>query len=156
MGRRLFCEISPFTYELSVWKQRSQRYLRWLLSWRRYARAKAAQSLPLVVYTHASLIRRTLGQVNMTLQENKAVNLALSAPRVDGVLIRPGETFSFWRLVGRTTKRRGYRDGLTLAGGKTAQGVGGGLCQFTNLLHWLALHSPLTVSEYHHHDQYDL
>jgi vancomycin resistance protein VanW len=30
--------------------------------------------------------------------------------------------------------------------------VGGGLCQFTNLLHWVALHSPLEIAEHHHHD----
>jgi vancomycin resistance protein VanW len=34
--------------------------------------------------------------------------------------------------------------------------VGGGMCQFTNLLHWMALHSDLTITERHHHDGYDL
>lgn len=40
--------------------------------------------------------------------------------------------------------------------GQPSQGIGGGLCQFTNLLHWLVLHSPLRIVEYHHHDGVDL
>ena len=35
-------------------------------------------------------------------------------------------------------------------------GIGGGLCQFTNLIHWMVLHTPLTVVEHHHHDGVDL
>ena len=45
---------------------------------------------------------------------------------------------------------------MTIRNGATGQGVGGGMCQFTNLIHWMALHSPLTVVEHHHHDQMDL
>lgn len=111
---------------------------------------------PVVVYAHKSLIRRTLGTVDQKLQENKAVNLSLAAPRVNGVLIRPGETFSFWRMVGPCTARRGYLPGLTISKGETACGVGGGMCQFTNLLHWMVLHTPLVITEHHHHDGYDL
>ena len=90
------------------------------------------------------------------LQDNKAVNLSISAPRVSGVLIRPGETFSFWKLVGSVTKKKGYKTGLILKKGKSSSGIGGGLCQFTNLIHWLVLHSPLEIVEHHHHDGYDL
>ncbi|MEG0765618.1 MAG: VanW family protein [Pseudoflavonifractor sp.] len=92
----------------------------------------------------------------MDLQENKAVNLGLAAPLVTGIWVRPGETFSFWHLVGNPSARRGYRAGLTIANGATCQGIGGGMCQFTNLIHWLVLHSPLTITEHHHHDGYDL
>jgi len=52
--------------------------------------------------------------------------------------------------------RKGYREGLMIKRGQPSQGIGGGLCQFTNLLHWLALHSPLRIVEYHHHDGVDL
>ena len=80
----------------------------------------------------------------------------IAAPKVSGVLIRPGEVFSFWRLVGATSARKGYREGLMIKRGQPSQGIGGGLCQFTNLLHWLVLHSPLRIVEYHHHDGVDL
>ena len=94
--------------------------------------------------------------MDMTLQENKAVNLALAAPNVDGILIRPGQVFSFWHLVGRVSARKGYKTGLTIKGGLPSSDIGGGMCQFTNLIHWLVLHSPLTICEHHHHDGVDL
>ena len=155
MARRLFCEISPLTYEISVAKMRLVRHGKNLRSGKRFAATKA-EPLPVQIYGYKSLIRRKLGNVDMTLQENKAVNLSLAAPKVSGVLIRPGETFSFWRLVGACPKRKGYREGLTITAGTPTKGTGGGMCQFTNLLHWLVLHSPLEIIEHHHHDDYDL
>jgi len=92
----------------------------------------------------------------MTLQENKAVNLQLAAPSVDGIVIQPRETFSFWRAVGHCTAKKGYKDGLVITRQGPSRGVGGGLCQFTNLLHWMVLHSPLQITEHHHHDMVDL
>ncbi|MBR1917578.1 MAG: VanW family protein [Bacteroidaceae bacterium] len=110
----------------------------------------------MLVYQHNSLIRRRLGNVNMQLQENKAVNLALAVGHINGLLIRPGETFSVWKMVGRTTKRKGYKEGLTIAKGQPSQGIGGGMCQLSNLIHWMVLHSDLTIVEHHHHDALDL
>ena len=40
--------------------------------------------------------------------------------------------------------------------GKPDRGIGGGLCQLSNLIHWLVLHSPLDIIEHHHHDGVDL
>lgn len=79
------------------------------------------------------------------------VNLRLAVAAMDGVLVRPGETFSFWRLVGEPSARKGYIEGLQLSRGEVRTGVGGGLCQLANLLYWMALHTPLEVVERHHH-----
>lgn len=155
MARRLFCQLGPWAYWLSQRKEVLRRRLG-DVGRGPFAGGRRAEPLPALVYRHRSLIRRRLGQVDMALQENKAVNLALAAPRVCGVLIKPGETFSFWRLVGPCTRCRGYRVGMTISNGGTGRGVGGGMCQFTNLLHWMVLHSPLTVTEHHHHDNLDL
>ena len=122
----------------------------------KFARVKKDEPLPYLIHSHKSLIRRKLGNVDPRLQESKAVNLSLAAPKVNGILIRPGEVFSFWRLVGSTSKRKGYLEWLTIDRGRTGSGIGGGMCQFTNLIYWLVLHSPLTVVEHHHHDGYDL
>lgn len=156
MARKLFCEISPLTYEISAFKGRTVRRLRDLTSGQRFAKVKQTEPLPVSIIRHSSLIRRRLGNVNMTLQENKAVNLSIAAPCLNGVLIRPGETFSFWHLVGNATAKRGFKEGLTISGGETKSGVGGGMCQMTNLIHWMILHTPLTIVEHHHHDGLDL
>ena len=156
MSRKLFCQICPLTYKLSTWKGRALRHLRDALSGQRFASSRQEAPLPVSVYKHSSLIRRRLGNVNMELQENKAVNLALAAPCLTHVVIRPGETFSFWRLVGNATARRGFKEGLTISDGQTKSGTGGGMCQMTNLIHWMVLHTPLTIVEHHHHDSMDL
>lgn len=156
MGRRLFCEWGPWAYWLSTQKCRWLRRLRDARSPERFASRQAPELLPVCLVRHSSLICRTLGDVDRRLQENKAVNLSLAVPKVDRVLIQPGETFSYWKCIGPCTKRRGYREGLVIHGGRPDKDVGGGMCQLSNLIHWMVLHTPLTVTEYHHHDGVDL
>lgn len=156
MAKKLFCEISPLTYKISVSKNILIRKISDAFSGISFAKTKSLEKLPVVIYSHNSLIRRVLGNVDMTLQENKAVNLSIAAPKVNGIVINPGETFSFWHLVGKVKKSLGYKEGLTISGSETKAGVGGGMCQFTNLIHWMILHSPLEITEHHHHDGFDL
>ena len=156
MSRKLFCEISPFTYRLSMEKEILKRKLKDFFGCIRFAQQRTSDALPVLIYQHKSLIRRRLGNVNMQLQENKATNLALAVKHINGLLILPGETFSVWKLIGRTTERKGYKEGLTIAKGQPSKGIGGGMCQLSNLIHWLVLHSELTIVEHHHHDGLDL
>lgn len=156
MARRLFCEISPLTYKISVAKEQLKRYTKWIFTKERYSKHCSEDKLPILIYSHKSLIRRKLGNVDIKLQENKAKNLSLTAPKINGIIIGPGETFSFWKLVGRCTKSKGYLEGLTINNAGASKGIGGGMCQFTNLIHWMVLHSELSIVEHHHHDQFDL
>ena len=156
MKRKLFCEISPLTYKISMEKCILVRKISNLLSNEKFAREKSDEKLPFAIYKHNSLIRRRLGNVNMELQNNKAINLGVAAPMISGIIIRPGETFSFWELVGRCSKKNGYKEGLTIASGKPSSGIGGGMCQMTNLIHWMILHTDMEIVEHHHHDQIDL
>ena len=146
MSRKLFCELSPFTYQISVQKEMILRHLKDRRLEHPIAREKSSEALPVKLYQHSSLIRRRLGNVDMQLQENKAVNLALAAPKVDHILIRPGEIFSFSTLVGNPPQKAGYQNGLVISSGKIGQGIGGGMCQFTNLIHWMVLHSECVGS----------
>ena len=70
MGRKLFCEISPFTYRMSMEKEILKRHLQDLLRKTRFAKERTMEALPVVVYRHNSLIRRRLGNVNMQSHEN--------------------------------------------------------------------------------------
>lgn len=90
----------------------------------------------------------------MRLQENKVINLTLACKKLNGIILKPGETFSFWRLVGKPTKMKGFLKGMVLKNGSFSAGVGGGLCQLSNLIYWMTLHTPLTVTERwrHSHD----
>lgn len=116
-----------------------------------YADTQDTAPLPCIVAQYSShLIKRGKG-IDPVLQENKAVNIRLANERLNGILIRPGETFSFWHRVGKTTKRKGYRDGRILVRNHILPGIGGGLCNLANTIHRVVLVSPLTVTEFHKH-----
>lgn len=106
------------------------------------------------VAMHATPVFRRLAGVDQRLQRNKAVNLGLACARLDSLVLAPGQRFSFWWHVGRPSARRGYLPGVVLDHGRLVEGTGGGLCQLTNLVYWMTLHTPLTVVERwrHSHD----
>lgn len=149
--RKLFCELSPLCYKVSLLKEYILRDAKDLFSRQHFARKVNTIPLPSLIKEHSSKVLRELKGVDMQLQRNKAVNLQLAGNKINGIVIKPGETFSFWKLVGNPSKKHGYLDGLTISGGRLGEGVGGGLCQLANLIHWLVLNSPLTVTELVHH-----
>lgn len=156
MGRKLFSDINHTTYKISVFKEIYLRNLKNLFDNNTYSKTKQNRRLTYSVYKHNSLIRRKLGNVDPHLQDNKAINLAIAAPKISNTIIKPNEVFSFWELVGKCKVEDGYQEGLTIKNGKTSQAIGGGMCQFTNLIHWLVLHTDLDIIEHHHHDGIDL
>lgn len=152
MGRKLFCELGPLAYKISVQKGICIKNFSDLFKGEKYARLKSDTELKYIVKSHSSLILRKLQGVDMALQKNKETNLRLAAEKINKTVVKPGETFSLWRTVGRPTAKRGYKEGLTISSRYgLGRGVGGGLCQMANIIHWLVLHSPLTVTELHHH-----
>ena len=55
MKRKLFCELSPLTYRLSMEKEILRRHLKDFLGKTRFARERTADSLPVLVYQHKDL-----------------------------------------------------------------------------------------------------
>ena len=152
MGRKLFCDINPTCYKISVKKETFLRNIKDFLSREKIAKEKSEELLPNVVKSHSSILVRKLEGVDIHLQENKVTNIRLAAEKINGIIIKPGETFSFWKTVGKTTEKEGYVEGLVIKrGGKLGADIGGGLCQMANMIHWLILNSPLEVTELHHH-----
>ncbi|MFZ5946322.1 MAG: VanW family protein [Bacillota bacterium] len=132
-----------------------KRYLEWFLGGKKFARKASRTLLPYVIFKHQTPLLRKLKDADMWLQHNKIKNLKLAVPRISGVIISPGETFSYWRLIGKATRRKGYIEGMVLSHGSFSPGIGGGLCQLSNLIYWMTLHTPLTVTERHRHS-YDV
>ena len=94
----------------------------------------------------------------MQYQYNKITNLRLAAARrLDGVVLRSGGGRVQLLAADRTSlRRKGYLDGIVLSAGPPFRpGVGGGLCQMSNLIFWMTLHTPLTVVERYRHS-YDV
>lgn len=128
-----------------------KRQFEWLKDSKSFANRDSKTKLEHSLIQHRSFILRPLRDVEMYLQHNKVTNLRLAIERIDGVVIRPGERFSIWRMVGRPTAKRGFLEGLVLHNGRIEKGIGGGLCQLGNLIYWMALHSPLTITERYRH-----
>ncbi len=106
-------------------------------------------------FCHSTPLLRQLKDVDMYLQYNKITNLELALKKINNVIIKPGETFSYWKLIGKPTKRKGYKEGFILFNGMVKPGIGGGLCQLSNLIYWMTLHTPLTITERYRHS-YDI
>lgn len=134
---------------------RTRRRLFWLFGNAKFAIHKENTPYPLICFSHSTPLLRKLKGVDMYLQYNKITNLKIAAERMNGIILQPGETFSYWRLIGKPTKHKGYKKGLILFSGTFLPGVGGGLCQLSNLIYWMTLHTPLTIVERYRHS-YDV
>jgi len=150
-NRKLLSQRHPYLYFAAIWAHRIRRYFDWYLSSKKYASVKKTHELPFRIKKHQSVLLKKLGDSDMQLQINKVTSLKIAAKEISGIIIKPGETFSFCKLVGLPTRSKGYLPGMELSFGKAQVGIGGGICQISNLIHWLVMHSPLTVTERHHH-----
>ena len=149
--RKLFCEISPTTYAIALQKQIITRHIKNWMGKEKFATHQQQDKLPVVIYSNSNnMIKRGPG-IDPQLQLNKADNIRLACSRMNGVIVNPGETFSFWKLVGKTSKRNGFAEGRVIVNGKLVAGVGGGLCNLANTINLLVMHSPMTITELHHH-----
>lgn len=92
----------------------AKRYVLWCSPRYKWAKRKRHEELPELHFSHQTPLRRKLRGEEMIWQENKVVNLRLAAERLDGVLLCPGETMSYWRLIGKPSRRKGYREGQLL------------------------------------------
>ncbi len=149
--RKLLSQRHPALYFAAVWARRLRRYADWYLGKRKYVSKRTTEKLPFRIKKHQSVLLKKLGESDMQLQINKVTNLRIAIKNIDGIIIKPGETFSFCKLVGLPTKKRGFLPGMELTFGEARAGIGGGICQISNLIHWLVIHSPLTVTERYHH-----
>ena len=132
-----------------------KRQVNWIFGKNNFAKVDNQSKYSNSLIKHKSFLLRKLKDVEMYLQHNKVVNLQIAIKRINNVVIKPGQTFSIWRLVGRPTKSKGYLEGMTLHNGTISKDTGGGLCQLGNLLYWMALHTPLTIKERWRHS-YDV
>ena len=139
-----------FTLRAAV--HRWRRSLDWHLHPRPWAaRREDAAAYPVVVAGRSSPLQRAPDGAIAAYTAEKTQNLRLAAARVDGLVIAPGEVFSFCRTVGPTTAHRGYLPALEMHDSAMGPAVGGGLCQLANLLLLLAIDVNAEVVERHRH-----
>lgn len=142
----------PFLVPVILLVRRSKRLLENFFNGKLCSQKKE-EKFQSVIARHQSVMRRTLGSSDMRLQEQKVTNLEVACKKLDGIVIQSGEIFSFWDIVGNPSYKNGYVDGMLLSNGKVVEGVGGGLCQMSNFLCWIFLHSDIEIVERHHHSR---
>ncbi len=81
----------------------------------------------------------------------RATNLKLASSHIDGVVLAPGEQFSFNETVGQRTTRRGFQVAGVYLNGRHDTGVGGGICQVSTTLFNAALLSNLEIVKKSNH-----
>jgi vancomycin resistance protein YoaR len=85
---------------------------------------------------------------------NRIWNVQLMARYIDGTIIKPGEVFSFNRVVGERTVERGFREGQMIVGSLLLPSIGGGVCQTATTLFNNAFDLGLPIIERHNHSFY--
>ena len=76
-------------------------------------------------------------------QLGKVQNLRRAVAALDRIVVPGGAVFSFWRQIGRASRRRGFVTGRMLQQGCLVPATGGGLCQLSNAVYEAALRSGL-------------
>ncbi|MGV3244978.1 YqeG family HAD IIIA-type phosphatase [Staphylococcus sp. 11261D007BR] len=143
-------EISPLFYSLAEKKETVKRTLQ-NVKHQSFAAQRSEQPLPNVVSQHQNHLIKTGKGIDPVLQENKAFNIDKAATKLNGLLIKPGEEFSFWHLIGKVDAKHGYKDGRVIVNNQVQAGTGGGLCNLANTINLLVIHSPLEITEVHYH-----
>ncbi len=151
MQRKRVTQIFPWLRPLRAKQRCLFFYTKMRFDGNRYAKQKEKECLPNLCFEAKSILINENTGFDRVYQENKVFNLKIVAKTMDGLIIKPGETFSFWRLARYAEKKEKYKEGLCSVDGKVVARRGGGLCQMSNLLFWMFLHTPLTVVERHAH-----
>ncbi len=83
--------------------------------------------------------------------KNRSNNLEISAEKIDGTIVLPGETFSYNQTVGERTIAEGYKEAGAYSGGRVVQDVGGGICQTSSTLYNAVLLANLEIVDRSNH-----
>lgn len=151
MQKKRLTQRFPFLLPLRKWQRKKFFYINMRFDKNRYAKTYCTQALPYEVFTASSLMLNKKSGHAIEYQYNKIHNLKVAAKTMDHLIIRPGETFSFCRCARFADRDTPYKNGLVFSNGQIVSAYGGGLCQLSNLLFWMFLHTPLTIMERHGH-----
>lgn len=100
-----------------------------------------------------SLFRDILGEATTTVTGTTARrnNVKLAASRCTDTIVLPGEEFSYNKTAGGFSRANGYLPAPIYVGGRSEDGIGGGVCQGSSTIYYAVLHSTLEVVERHDH-----
>lgn len=77
--------------------------------------------------------------------QNRITNIQLAVQAIDGIVLAPGEQFSYNDALGERTAEKGYKAAGAYSGGQVVQEIGGGICQVSSSLYYAALLANLQI-----------
>jgi vancomycin resistance protein YoaR len=83
--------------------------------------------------------------------DNRRQNIAVGTALYDGIVIGPGEEFSFNSWLGELSEEAGFTEGNVIFGGRTVSGIGGGICQVSTTIFRAAFYGGYTIIERNAH-----
>ena len=104
----------------------------------------------------ALLFRDVLGQCTTDFNpgnKGRTTNVLLATDFCNGVILMPGDVFSYNDTVGPRTYERGFKDATIYVGNSAEDGVGGGICQVTSTIYYAALRADLKIVERYAHSR---
>lgn len=108
---------------------------------------------PEITKEQAKAMYKVIGTftTNTTQNKDRNTNISLAAQAIDGVIIPPGEEFSFNNATGNRTLERGYKPAGAYLDGVLIEEPGGGVCQVSSTLYNAVVFSGLETTERHAH-----
>lgn len=100
--------------------------------------------------THMTLIAKGVSTYYHSSAQRRA-NVANAAAKIDGAVVPPGGTFSFLNTLGSISPENGFVGGLIISGGRTVDGLGGGVCQVSTTTFRALYNAGLPVVERNQH-----
>jgi len=86
-------------------------------------------------------------------ERDRTYNLKLACQAMNGTLLKPGEVFSYNKVVGPRDKKYGFRDAKMFVEGRIESGTGGGVCQVSTTVYNAALLANLEIVKRSHHSR---
>ncbi|MBR5507317.1 MAG: VanW family protein [Clostridia bacterium] len=80
-----------------------------------------------------------------TSSENRKENIRLASEKINGMILNPGEVFSFNDVVGPRTEATGFKIAHVYSGSKVVDGIGGGICQVSSTLYNAVVFADLEI-----------
>lgn len=75
----------------------------------------------------------------------RLANVTLAAEKVNGVVLLPGDTFDYNKVVGKRTEEAGFHSAPAYVAGETVNEIGGGICQVSSALYYCTVYANLEV-----------
>ena len=89
--------------------------------------------------------------IHYTSKDNRDTNISIACNTINGIVLQPGETFTWSKIVGKATKEKGYLPAPVIVNKKVKTGLGGGICQVSSTLYNAILDTSIVPDEVYNH-----